>query len=168
MGLEHHRVDRLRRGDGDQRGARRIEEGKAGAKDIEGADQVDVHHGLEAVGGHAQRRRDKVAGRARDHDVDRAEFVARARECRFHRGVVAHIGRHANSAATGINDAGRRRGNALGVAADQRQAGARLGEVPGDAQVDAGRGAGDEHDLAGQDVVFERVGHGFPSLGWVG
>ena len=150
--LHGHGVFALRRGDRDDRSVGR-QQIVAAAEHVEGAVEIDVDHGAESVGAHAQGGGEEVAGGARDHDVERPVGVVRLLHRRTDRAVIAHVGGKAHCARTDFGGGG---GGFLGIAARHCDFRAQRGEALGDTKVDAAGAAGDERRFAREHVVTER------------
>ena len=101
---------------------------------VERTEQIDVDHCLKRIRTHPQRRRQKVACRARQHNVDLAECVAAPRKGLGDFGVVAHVAGHANCI---VPDGGCGRRNFLFAAADDHHLGPCSGIALRNTQVDA-------------------------------
>src|ERR1700733_293754 len=141
-------------------------EGRAAG--IERAKQVDVDHGFEPVGRHAQHWRRKITGRAADQNVDGPELLARLAQRILASFVIAHITRDAHGgAARGANAIGRPI-QLFPRASHQGQLGAMLGEAFGNAQIDSAPASGDERHFALQQTVPENVGHPRCAFRWNG
>ena len=141
-------MDRLAGGDRDQRGARLHQVIVARAEDVERAEQIDVDHRLEGVGRELHRRREEVAGRARDQHVDRAELARRLGISGLETGIIAHVAGDADRFGAGFADAGGGSLDLVSAAAEHRYLGAFRGETVGDGEVDPARCPRDEDVLA--------------------
>ena len=116
--------------------------------------QVDVHHGAEALAGHAQRGRHEVAGGAGDQHVDGPEGLACGGQDGLDGLVLAHVGAvpaHLAAVPAQLLDGG---GHALDRAAGDGHTGAALCEGLGNGQVDAAAAAGNEDVTAGEIQQF--------------
>ena len=125
----------------------------AGAEHVEGAEQVDIDHGLERIGRHPQHRREEIPRRARDHDVERAELIARLFERAADRAEIAHVGAEADRIVADLGGGIR---GFLRIAPDHRDLCAEFGVALGDTQIDAAGAAGDEGDFAFEQAILER------------
>ena len=121
------------------------------AQDVEGADEVDIDHGFESIGRHAERRAGKIARRAGDQHVDRAERVMRRFERRRDGLSVAHIGGKAGDVGSpSARKLLQRLIEPFLRPADDRDFGAGRGEGLGDAKIDAAGAARDKDGAPGK------------------
>jgi len=87
-----------------------------GARHVEGADEIDIDHHLEAVGRKAEGRRREIAGRPRDQHIDLPEAVMGGTERPLDRLVIADIGHLTQDLAPMAADRTHRRLDPLRVA----------------------------------------------------
>ena len=159
MGLQHHRIDRLASGDGDQTGSWRSQQVEGGAKDVEGAVQVYIDHSAKGVGRHAEHRRKKVSRRAGNNNVERAKLVMGGLQGAANGGVVTHVGRKTQRVGS---YALRGFFRLFRIAADDADLGPQLRVSLGNAQIDAAGSSGDKGRLAHEQIVAKGARHWFP------
>ena len=126
---------------------------------VEGADQVDVDHGLEAVGAQVLGAAQEVAGRAAHQHVDGAQRRLRLVDGRLQRRRSGARRRTWRTPCAPMRlqllggDV-----EAFARAAADGDVGPDRGEALGDAEVDAAAAARDEHGLARIQVLGEVLG----------
>ena len=126
---------------------------KRSAQHVECAEQIDIDDGLERVGGHAERRRHKIASRPGQNNIDLAVSRPRLRQRPIDGSEIAHIGRHAERLVARIAQALCCGLDLFGRSADQGDFGTRLGKAERHAEIDAAGRTGDESHLARQQAV---------------
>ncbi len=124
---------------------------------VEGADQVDVYHGLETVGGDIFSRDDEVAGCAGNHHVELAERPGGTVQRRVHRLAIAHIGGEADMAFGQFEQTLHCVIHLFRIAAEHGNPCPGGGILLRDAKVDAAGAAGDEDRLARKFAVVCHV-----------
>ena len=93
MRLQRRRVDRLPCGDRDERRTRPVEQIMAAAKHVEGAVEIDIHHGTKRIRRHAKRGRQEITCRARNDNVHRTQLVRNLIHHAADRRIVPYIAR---------------------------------------------------------------------------
>jgi hypothetical protein len=119
------------------------------------AHQIDFDHGFEAIGREIFGRRDEIAGRARDDEIERAQMIGCDPNSLVERREIADIGRKRQGLRP---EGGNLFDRALGLARvtpQQRQPGAACRKAARYRQVDAAGAAGDECCPTGKDVLAE-------------
>ena len=148
MGLEFGGIEGLRRRYIEHASARPAQVLEPSAQHMKGAVQIDVHHGLEPIGRHPQRGRQKITRRARDQHIKQADGIARFLQRPRNRGGITHVGAVAFNLCAMPAEHVDRLGYTFGVAAGDGHVGAGLGKGGGNAQVDAAAAAGHKYRLA--------------------
>jgi hypothetical protein len=138
-----------------RQGAGFAEELIRGTAGVEGAEQVDIDHGFEAVGGHAGDQRREIARGRAQQNIDFAELFARFAQRIGHSRIVANVEcRGFGHSSGGAN--GQCRGvEFLLFAAGQNYFGGMLRKAFGHALADAAAAPGHEGDFALQQIFLE-------------
>ena len=125
------------------------------ARHEEAAGEIRAHHRVPAVGADSLQRRGELAAGVVDQRVDAAVPFEHGGDGRAHRGLVADVaGMRARGAARGL-DLGAHRGELVGLAADEGDRRAERSQLVRRAAPDARAAAGDDGDLAREQVAAE-------------
>ena len=153
VGLQRVRNVGLSGGDEEDRAPRLPKLRERGAAGIERAQEVDVHNRLEAAGAELLGRAGEVPRGAAHQVFDRAERVPGRVEGLRQGVVVAYIGDLRRHPRAEPFELPRRALEPLARAAADADIRAEGREARRDAEVDAAAAAGDEHDLAREQVA---------------
>jgi hypothetical protein len=132
---------------------------KSGSQDVERAVEIDVDDGSKAIGGHAQRRRDEIAGCSGEDDIDFAVMVVCFLKSSRNAVVIAHVGGHTQRIAASFPYLLCRKADFFFRSADHGDFGASFCEALGDTQVDATACTGDKRNFALQHIRSECLRH---------
>ena len=119
--------------------------------------QVNIHHCLECIAGHALGRRREIARRTGDQHIDGTQLAVGLLKNHFQSPGIAHIGSKAQySAAIFLQCQHRRIDFGLGATEyGNRRTGLR--KTPGNTQVDTAGAAGNKHHAA--TIIERTLGH---------
>src|SRR5690606_6247755 len=124
-------------------------------RDVEGAVEDDLDHGIEAAGRQILARAQEVAGRVVDHVGDRAELGLERIESGVDPLALAHVGAGPRCGAAELRDLGRDRLQRLDAATEQRNLGPELGAAQRHGLAESGASTGDEDRVSVESVAAE-------------